>query len=138
VGMSDDGEPHGTAGRPMLTALLHGGVGDIATVVTRYYGGTLLGKGGLVRAYTGGVLLALESLPTTERVPKVRVAIEVEYASVDGVRRLLPSHEATLVAEEYAATVGYQLELPVSQVEPLRVALMDLTNGDVLMELVTE
>ena len=55
VGLSDDGEPHGTAGRPMLTALLHGGVGDIAAVVTRWFGGELLGKGGLVRAYTGGV-----------------------------------------------------------------------------------
>src|SRR5215218_8245898 len=88
VGMSDDGEPHGTAGRPMLTALLHGGVGDVVAVVTRYFGGTLLGKGGLVRAYTGCVQQALEHLPTTERVRKVRIAIEIEYASVDGVRRM--------------------------------------------------
>src|SRR5690349_11838554 len=70
IGMSDDGEPHGTAGRPMLTVLLHSGVGDICAVVTRYFGGTLLGTGGLVKAYSGGVQLALVDLPTIERVPK--------------------------------------------------------------------
>jgi uncharacterized YigZ family protein len=134
VGMSDDGEPHGTAGRPMLTALLHGGVGDVAVVVTRYFGGTLLGKGGLVRAYTGCVQQALQGLPTTERVRKTRLAVELEYASVDGLRRLLPEYEARVVAEEYAATVGYTLELPVTRVESFRTALLDLTQGDVLIE----
>jgi uncharacterized YigZ family protein len=134
VGMSDDGEPHGTAGRPMLTALLHGGGGDVAVVVTRYFGGTLLGKGGLVRAYTGGVQQALENLPTTERVRKVRLSIEIEYASVDGVRRMLAAYEAELVAEEYAATVGYQLTLPVNRLEAFQTALLDLTNGQALLE----
>ena len=134
VGMSDDGEPHGTAGRPMLTALLHGPVGDVAVVVTRYFGGTLLGKGGLVRAYTSSVQQVLEALPTTERVRKVRLAIELEYASVDGVRRLLPTHEAELVSEQYAATVGYHLLVPASRLEALRAALRDQTQGQVLME----
>jgi len=68
IGMSDAGEPHGTAGRPMLTVLLHSGVGEIAAVVTRYFGGTKLGTGGLVKAYGGIVQLALESLPLAERV----------------------------------------------------------------------
>ena len=134
VGMSDDGEPHGTAGRPMLNALLHGVVGEVAVVVTRYFGGTLLGKGGLVRAYTGCVQQALESLPTLERVPKARLAIEIEYASVDGLRRMLPAHEAELVSEEYAATVGYQLLLPVTRLESFQKALLDLTNGQALLE----
>jgi uncharacterized YigZ family protein len=134
VGMSDDGEPHGTAGRPMLTALLHGGVGDVAVVVTRYFGGTLLGKGGLVRAYTGCVQQALEHLPTTERVRKVRLAVELEYSSIDGVRRLLPEHEAQVVSEEYAATVSYRFELPVTRVDAFRTALTDLTQGQVLIE----
>jgi uncharacterized YigZ family protein len=134
AGMSDDGEPHGTAGRPMLTALLHGGVGDVAVVVTRYFGGTLLGKGGLVRAYTGCVQQGLEHLPITERVRKVRLAVEIEYASVDGLRRMLPAHEAELLSEQYAATVGYQLALPVTRLESFRTALLDLTNGQALLE----
>jgi len=134
VGMSDDGEPHGTAGRPMLTALLHGGVGEVAVVVTRYFGGTLLGKGGLVRAYTGCVQQVLESLPTLERVRKVRVAVELEYTSVDGVRRMLAAHEAELVAETYAVTVGYQLLLPEHRLEAFHQALLDQTQGEVLFE----
>ena len=138
VGMSDDGEPHGTAGRPMLTALLHGGVGEVAVVVTRYFGGTLLGKGGLVRAYTGCVQQALEALPTTERVPRVLLAVELEYASVDGVRRMLPGYEAELVAEEYATTVGYRLALPLTQVEAFQKALLDLTHGQALLEVLDE
>ena len=138
VGMSDDGEPHGTAGRPMLHALLHGGVGEVAVVVTRYFGGTLLGKGGLVRAYTASVQQALESLPTLERVRKVRLALEVEYPSVDGVRRLLPAHEAQLVAETYAVTVGYQVLLPEHHLAAFQRALMDLTLGEVLLEVLEE
>ena len=131
VGMSDDGEPHGTAGRPMLTALLHSGVGDIAAVVTRWFGGELLGKGGLVRAYTGGVQQALAQLPTREKVRKVELAFVLDYASVAGVRRLLPVHEATALSEDYAEAVRYRVELPVSRVEALRTALRDLTHGSV-------
>ena len=118
----------------MLTALLHGGVGEVAVVVTRYFGGTLLGKGGLVRAYTGCVQQALEALPTTERVRKILLAVELEYASVDGVRRMLPAHEAELVAEEYSATVGYRLALPLTRLESFKTALLDQTNGQALIE----
>jgi uncharacterized YigZ family protein len=131
VGMSDDGEPHGTAGRPMLTALLHGGVGDIAAVVTRWFGGELLGKGGLVRAYTGGVQQALAQLPTREKVRKVELTFVLDYASVAGVRRLLPAHEATALVEDYAEAVRYRVELPASRVDALRTALRDLTHGGV-------
>jgi len=134
IGMSDDGEPHGTAGRPMLNALLHSGIGDIAAVVTRYFGGTLLGKGGLVRAYTGGVVAALATLPTQERVRRARVDIEVEYPRVDALRRMLPAHEAALRDERWEATVGLRVELPAEGVEALRRAVLDLTAGDCLFE----
>jgi uncharacterized YigZ family protein len=138
IGMSDDGEPHGTAGRPMLNAMLHGRVGDVAAVVTRYFGGTLLGKGGLVRAYTGGVVDALATLPTVERVRRSRVAVELEYAHVDVARRTLPTFDAAIVGEEFSATVGYRVELPTAKVDSLRRALLDATAGDVLFDVIDD
>jgi uncharacterized YigZ family protein len=129
VGMSDDGEPHNTAGRPMLTVLLHAGVGDVAAVVTRYFGGTKLGTGGLVRAYSGCVQQAMKELALAERVELTRVRIEVEHSSVSGLQRLLPDHEATVVGQEWGAAAAFEVELPLAGVEPLRLALADLTRG---------
>ncbi|MFW6331337.1 MAG: YigZ family protein, partial [Gemmatimonadota bacterium] len=105
VGMSDDGEPHGTVGRPMLEALLHSGVGEIAAVVTRYYGGVKLGKGGLQRAYSGGVQLALESMPRAERVRRVALWVAMEYAARDPVERVAHELDAVVTDEEYGAEV---------------------------------
>ncbi len=130
MGMSDDGEPHGTAGRPMLTALLHGGVGEIVAVCVRWYGGTKLGTGGLSRAYAGGVKLALESLPTRERVARVPVEITVGYADVDGLQRLLEELEVRVDEEDYGATVRYRCAVPEESLERLERAVADLTRGE--------
>jgi uncharacterized YigZ family protein len=129
IGMSDDGEPHGTAGRPMLTVLLHSGVGDVAAVVTRYYGGVKLGTGGLVKAYGGAVQQAMATLPRTERIELVELVVTIGYASIDTVRQLLPQHEAEILNEEYGESVIYRLRLPDSQESALRDALMDATRG---------
>jgi uncharacterized YigZ family protein len=134
IGMSDDGEPHGTAGRPMLTVLLHSGVGDLAAVVTRYFGGTLLGTGGLVKAYSGGVQAALGSLPTAERIPVATLDVVVDYAAVTPLRRLLTQFDAVITAEEYAADVTYTISLPADQTDDFAGALLDLTNGQALIE----
>ena len=133
-GMSDDGEPHGTAGRPMLTVLLHSGLGDIVVVVTRYFGGTLLGKGGLVRAYSGGVQLALESLPTAEKVEKTRLTVLFDYSAITAIQRMLPDYETELLSENYGVDVSYELQMPVEQVERFRADLADLTNGQAVVE----
>jgi len=95
IGMSDAGEPHGTAGRPMLTVLQHSGVGDIAAVVTRYYGGTNLGTGGLVKAYGGTVQLALATMSRAQRIEFAGLTVVVGYESISAVRQLLARFEST-------------------------------------------
>jgi uncharacterized YigZ family protein len=138
IGLSDDGEPHGTAGKPMLTVLLHSGVGDICAVVTRYFGGTKLGKGGLVKAYSGGVQLALESLPRTEQVPSALLTLVVDYATVTPLQRLWQSHEVEVLEEEFEVDVTYYLKLPIEQLNAFTTAVTNLTNGQALIEIEVE
>jgi uncharacterized YigZ family protein len=134
VGMSDDGEPHGTAGRPMLAMLLRGGVGDVAVVVTRYYGGTKLGTGGLVRAYGGSVQLALEALPRAERVEYAELTAVVAYPHVSALHALLPEFEVDVLGQDYLADVTFRLRLPEHRVEDFRAALTDATRGAARMD----
>lgn len=129
IGMSDAGEPHGTAGRPMLTVLQHSGVGDIAAVVTRYYGGTNLGTGGLVKAYGGTVQLALATMPRTERIDYAAVTVIVGYDGISAVQQLLVRFESTSESEEYGEKATFRLRVPVSHVSALRAALLDATSG---------
>lgn len=134
IGMSDDGEPHGTAGRPMLTVLLHSGIGDICAVVTRYFGGTLLGKGGLVKAYSGGVQLGLATMPVAERVPTVTVDVMLDYSAITLFKRLLPDFEVEVLQEEYGVDAVYQLKLPEERLDGFSAELATLTNGQALIE----
>lgn len=129
IGMSDDGEPHGTAGRPMLTALLHSGVGEIVAVSTRYYGGVKLGTGGLSRAYSGGVALALEGLSIEEKVDRRPVRITVGYADVDGIQRLVVERAWVLANEAFAEEVRLDLLIPADEIEDARRLVADRTRG---------
>jgi uncharacterized YigZ family protein len=129
IGMSDAGEPHGTAGRPMLDVLLHSGVGDVVAVVTRYYGGVKLGKGGLVRAYGGSVQTALMTMPTSRRVDLVTFEVAVDYADVDTLRRLLAEMDARTDEEQYSETARYRVAVPAGRVESFRALLADRTAG---------
>lgn len=129
IGMSDDGEPHGTAGKPMLTTLLHSGVGEIVAVCTRWYGGVKLGTGGLSRAYSGGVKLVLETLPTEERVERTTLAVTVGYADVDALQRLVSEMDVVVESEEYGADVRYRCAVPEHVVDAFRRALADATHG---------
>lgn len=129
VGQSDDGEPHGTAGRPMLAQLLYGGVGELVAVTTRYFGGIKLGTGGLTRAYQNGVKQALALLPVTEKKVLVRALAEVDYAHVDRFHRLLPRFQARVVEDDFGARALFTLEMPEDMVESCRAALREATDG---------
>lgn len=132
VGLSDDGEPHGTAGKPMLNTLLHSNVGEIASVVTRYFGGTKLGTGGLVRAYSGMVSLGLESLACKERVETAKVQIVISYSHVTLFKRMLPEHEATVLEELFEADASFLVELPEERIAAFEEAVVEMTNGETL------
>jgi uncharacterized YigZ family protein len=134
VGMSDDGEPRGTAGRPMLAVLLGSGVGDIAAVVTRYYGGTKLGRGGLVRAYGGGVKLALEDLRLDERVRWVELRIALPYPAVSPLRGLLSEFEADVLEETYGTEATFRVRVPEERETALSEAVGGLTSGRARIE----
>jgi uncharacterized YigZ family protein len=129
IGMSDDGEPHGTAGRPMLNALLHSGVGDIVAVCTRYFGGTKLGMGGLSRAYAGGVKHLLESLPVKERVKRVTLLVTLEYAALDPLRRFLEEAEGEVESQEFGKEVELKITMPRERRPELEEAVAELTRG---------
>ena len=134
IGMSDDGEPHGTAGRPMLTVLLHSGVGEVVTVCTRYFGGVKLGTGGLSRAYAGGVKLLLQTLPTELKIKRVHVSVRVAYPHVESLQRLLDDLEVVVEHEEYGEEVRYQIAVPAMILETLREQLAQLTSGEGVLE----
>ena len=138
VGMSDDGEPHGTAGRPMLTVLLHSGLGEVAAVVTRYYGGIKLGTGGLARAYGGAVQDALATLPRGERMTLVRLEATVDYGAISVVQQLLPAHEGRVEAVAYDADVRYRLALPDARVPAFEDALREATSGRAVVRLLPD
>jgi uncharacterized YigZ family protein len=134
VGMSDDGEPHGTAGRPMLTVLLHGGVGDVAAVVTRHYGGVKLGTGGLARAYGGTLQRALQEMPRAEHVEYAQRTVVVSYAAVSALQHLLPAFEAEVLAQRYVEDVTFTLRMPVNLADAFTAAVLDATRGQARVE----
>ncbi len=134
IGMSDDGEPHGTAGRPMLTVLLHADVGDVAAVVTRYYGGVKLGTGGLARAYGGAVQQALVTLPLAERVTYARLAVTADYAAVAALQQLFAAHEVEVLDDRWGADVRWTLRVPEERLAALRQAVLDATRGRAVLE----
>ena len=130
-GMSDDGEPSGTSGPPILAVLRGAELGDVVIVVTRYFGGTKLGTGGLVRAYGNAARAALQGLPTRLKIPKVTIGLEFAYTFFEQIKRLLDAHEATIDEQDFAAEVMLIVTLPQANLAALAAELQELTAGQV-------
>ncbi|WP_250492197.1 YigZ family protein [Caballeronia sp. GAWG1-1] len=128
-GMSDDGEPSGTAGRPILEVLRHHEVDGVLAAVVRYYGGIKLGAGGLVRAYTDAIASAMQLAERVERIEQGVVEIDIDYADEARVRRWIEQNAAELVESAYGMRVRLVVKMAAVAREPAAAELRDLTHG---------
>ena len=133
---NDDGEPSGTAGRPALSVLQGSGLGDAAVVVTRYFGGTKLGKGGLVRAYGDAVRAVLQVVPLAEKVPTHTVMIALPYSHFDRIKLQIEAHHGKILDEEFTADVTLTCQFTVERFPAFQAALAELTHGTLQAEII--
>lgn len=128
---SDDGEPSGTAGRPMLDVLLGEGVHNVAVVVTRYFGGTLLGTGGLVRAYSRAVQEGLKNSVIIEKQEGTLLTLKTDYNGIGKIQYQLGQKGLVITDSEYTDVVRIETLVPQDQLETLLEDLTEATNGRV-------
>lgn len=132
-GFSDDGEPSGTAGKPILAQLSGSGVGELTAVVTRYFGGIRLGTGGLVKAYGGGVQQALKQLQTIEKKVTTLLTLALDYPLMPLTQSIMAQFEATEVKADYSEKVELVIELECLQVAAFKEALINKSGAKVLI-----
>jgi uncharacterized YigZ family protein len=125
----DDGEPSGTAGRPALAVLQGSGLGDAAVVVTRYFGGTKLGTGGLVRAYGDAVRAVLAVTPHAQRVATHTAMIALPYPLFEQVKLLISRYNGQILEEEFAADVTLTVRFRIAAFAPFQTELQELSHG---------
>ncbi len=135
--MSDDGEPSGTAGPPALAILRGSDLGDVALVITRYFGGTKLGTGGLVAAYSAAARAALDAVETVEKVTRLPYEIVIPYNMLEPTRRLVAACDGILENEDYGEHVRLLVRIPQSQAEGFERKLADASAGEVRPRLLT-
>ena len=133
-GMSDDGEPSGTAGRPMLAVVQGADIGDVVVVATRYFGGTKLGTGGLVKAYTETAQAALAAVPVERKVETELLSINLGYDSYAPCRKRIEELGGLVENEAFEASVVLQVRAEIKIVDDMRRALADMTAGRALVE----
>jgi len=131
-GFSDDGEPNGTAGKPMLNVLVGSGLGEVTAVVTRYFGGIKLGTGGLVRAYGGSLNNALEQLTTIVKVPSVELIGYSDYSSQGAIEQLLKTQYQVLnIEKQFTANIEWAITIDSRQANQAIKDIYDLSHGAV-------
>ncbi|MGR5207938.1 MULTISPECIES: YigZ family protein [Vibrio] len=132
-GFSDDGEPSGTAGKPILAQLSGSGVGEITAIVTRYYGGIRLGTGGLVKAYGGGVQQALKQLQTIEKKITTKLRLELDYGFIPIAQSLMPQFGAAEVDAEYSDQVVLIVEIELREVSAFTQAIINKSGAKAIV-----
>jgi len=133
---SDDGEPSGTAGRPALAVLRGSGLGDVAVVVTRYFGGTKLGTGGLVKAYTQAVQAVASNVPRAQKILAHTALLAAPYPLLERIRLLVASEQGTILDENFAADVRMMFRFPVERLAGFEGKLQELSSGKLRTEIV--
>lgn len=133
---SDDGEPPGTAGRSALTVLRGSGLGDAALVVTRYFGGTLLGTGGLVKAYTESTQLVVNAVSRAHRIQVHIAMLALPYNLLERVRLMAMRYSGAILDEGFAADITMTLRFPVEQFDNFQSALSELSAGKLQAEVI--
>ena len=131
-GFSDNGEPNGTAGKPMLNVLIGSGLGEVTAVVTRYFGGIKLGTGGLVRAYGGSLNNALAQLTTTVKVPSVELIGYSDYSAQGAIEQLLKTQFQVLhIEKQFTANIEWNITIDSRQATQAIKDIYDLSHGAV-------
>lgn len=133
---SDDGEPSGTSGKPVLVVLRGSGLGDVAVVVTRYFGGTLLGNGGLVKAYTESTQSVVNAVERGRRVGVHVVMLAIPYNLLERVRLMAVKNNGQVSAEDFAEDVTMTLQFPVESFERFQYELKELSAGSLKAEII--
>jgi len=133
-GFSDDGEPSGTAGKPMLNYLLGSGLGEITAVVVRYYGGIQLGTGGLVKAYGNGVQQALLSLETVRKVLRENYRLQCEYEQFNTLSHLLQEWDIEILDQQFCEKIELRWAINPVQVEQIQATLTQRFAGRLALE----
>jgi uncharacterized YigZ family protein len=133
---NDDGEPSGTAGRPALSVLRGSGLGDIAIVITRYFGGTKLGTGGLVRAYSDAVREVIKILPKAQKVPTVTAQFSVPYNIYELVQRLVSKYEGSISDQIFDVQATLTTQFIQDKFPEFSQKLYDISNGQISTEII--
>lgn len=135
---SDDGEPAGTAGRPMLEVLVSSGIRNVCVVVTRYFGGTLLGTGGLVRAYGASVQEGLRQSQVMEKILANAVSISCEYSDLGKLQYLLARENRAVLSTDYTDKVELTVLIPLNEYDRWEASIIEATAGRIRPEIIEE